>query len=439
MIEKSPSNTALLGLAALVFAAGCTSWVFPDATASAVGDWMLPALSFAGVALTLVLARDWRWLRRFLAVLITTLVAGWIRAPGSAPTARQHFAGVSLGLLLMLIVGRVVHTEQRLRLAMFAFLSGGLFVLVLAISGTDLPRSTGLDSIVLRKLPTVRLGLAGLERNGYVNVNAVAAAALLIAPLGVSVLFLRTHKKVDVFGLQPLGLLVVVAAMLVLAVSRSRSAGIAVWLTLVGLLVRGQRWWPSRLLIGTAVVALPFVAIGSMLFITSEEFLLKARDFRSTAHDRAHIIRSGVEQWRKSPWLGIGLNQFRYVYKPPNLTPEYDVAHAHNVFLQTALDTGVFGLGAYCGVLGFLLTRACQATRGPSNVSRVAAVGAGLSLVTVSVFGFADAVALGAKVGLFQWMAGGLILGSWRTQLRSRQGHHKARTGGYQNRALETS
>ena len=37
--------------------------------------------------------------------------------------------------------------------------------------------------------------------------------------------------------------------------------------------------------------------------------------------------------------------------------------------------------------------------------------GAGLSLIAVHLFGLADAIALAAKVGAFQWLSGGLILG----------------------------
>jgi hypothetical protein len=44
---------------------------------------------------------------------------------------------------------------------------------------------------------------------------------------------------------------------------------------------------------------------------------------------------------------------------------------------------------------------------GPSALARHVAAGAGLSIVGIHFFGLADAVALGAKVGLFQWISPG--------------------------------
>ena len=37
-------------------------------------------------------------------------------------------------------------------------------------------------------------------------------------------------------------------------------------------------------------------------------------------------------------------------------------------------------------------------------------MGSGLALVAVTLFGLADAVPLGAKIGILQWAAAGLIL-----------------------------
>jgi hypothetical protein len=42
--------------------------------------------------------------------------------------------------------------------------------------------------------------------------------------------------------------------------------------------------------------------------------------------------------------------------------------------------------------------------------------------MAVSLFGLGDAVSLGAKIGLFQWMASGLILTAWRLQYPDARG-----------------
>jgi putative inorganic carbon (HCO3(-)) transporter len=386
--------------------------VFPIQTAAAAGNWALPSLSMAALAVALVLASDWPWLRGFMVVFAGTLVLAWARTP-DAHTSTPHFAGASLGLLSMTLVGRFADSHDRLRVAMLAFLGGGLVVLIVGVIGADFEKLAPFAAPLTRLLPTVSLGLAGLEK-GHVNPNALAASALLIAPLGASILVLRTDQTFDRLALLPLACVVLVTGLLVLTVSQSRSGWLAVWLTLVALLVFGLRSRVWRLVLGAAVVAPVLVAGASVFLLARETFLLHADKVWSTVHLRGLIMLSGLDRLSESPWLGIGLNQFRTVYALPLPVASTSVGHAHNILLQVALDIGVFGLAAYVCILGFLLMHAVRITRGQSTLASGAAAGAALSLVAVTAFGLADAVALGAKVGLFQWAAGGLILSAGR-------------------------
>jgi putative inorganic carbon (HCO3(-)) transporter len=313
----------------------------------------------------------------------------------------------------MILVGRFADTPNHLRLAMLAFLGGGLVVLVVGVMGADFEKLAPFAAPLTGLLPAVSLGLAGLEK-GHVNPNALAASALLIAPLGASVLLLRSRHAFDRLALLPLAGVVLVTGLLVLTVSQSRSGWLAVWLTLVALFVRGLRSRAWRLALGAAVVAPVLVAGASVFLLDRETFLLHADKVWSTVHLRGLIMLSGLDRLRESPWLGIGLNQFRSVYALPLPVASTSVGHAHNMLLQVALDIGVFGLVAYVCILGFLLARAVRIASGPPTLASAAAVGAALSLVAVTAFGLADAVALGAKIGLFQWAAGGLILGAGR-------------------------
>ena len=251
---------------------------------------------------------------------------------------------------------------------------------------------------------------------GGAVIAAVVAAVLLIAPLGVSVLALRTDEKTNSPVLRLMALTVVVIGSVTLAICDSRSAWIAIWLILVGLLVKGIRSWLARTVVGAIVVAPLFVAIGGMLFSSQADFIWKAGSVWSSGRGRILIATQAIERWKESPWLGIGLNEFRAVYKHEGAGPAGDVAHAHNMVLQTALDVGVLGSAAYWGVLALLLVRATQAAKRQSGLCRSAAVGSALSLVAISLFGLSDAVPIGCKVGTLQWMAGGLILAAWRMQ-----------------------
>jgi hypothetical protein len=384
-------GTALLIAAAPVLVAGSLAWVFPREAAAFAGPRTLPILSLVSLLVALGLAIEWRVLGGLLLVLAITLVIGW---NPSSSTSTTHFAGACLGLLAMLTIGRMADTPGRLKLAMMAFLGAGTAVLLLGLAGTSAATRTSQVVTLPSKLPTLQLGLVGLEASGSTNPNALAAAALLVAPLGIFALLLRTGEKTDWLGLLPIALASVVTAAMTLAFCRSRSAWIAVWLILVGLLVGGMRSWLSRVV------------------LSQEEFQKAAGNWWSSTRSRVPIMTQGLERLKEAPWFGIGLNEFRATYN----TEAGDVAHAHNIFLQTALDVGAVGSAAYWGVLTFLLVLAAQAARGLSKGSRSAAIGSAVSIMAVTLFGLLDAVPIGSKIGMFQWMAGGLILAARRTQ-----------------------
>jgi O-antigen ligase len=258
-----------------------------------------------------------------------------------------------------------------------------------------------------------------------VNPNALAAAALLVLPVGVAALMFARRDRVDWWTLLPAGLAVVVIGTLILVVTRSRTALIAVWLIALGLLVQGMpsRW--QRLIAGMVVLA-PLVVLTARLsvVITVDQAYLDAYNGWLSARGRTQILSQGLDRWKQSPWTGIGLNEFRHVYvpRPGDVPQEKDIAHSHNIFLQTALDIGVIGSAAYWGVLAFLWAGASQAARGTSAIGRAAAIGGAFCLITATLFGLTDAVPLGSKVGTFQWMACGLILAAWQIQFAPEDG-----------------
>lgn len=105
----------------------------------------------------------------------------------------------------------------------------------------------------------------------------------------------------------------------------------------------------------------------------------------ATAFLRLSYWRSGLEIARANPWTGVGLDNFGTVYPKYQLPGSADVKQAHNDFLQTFCETGLFGgivflafwvyfgwwgarrilreadsahrwllAGVYCGTLGFV-------------------------------------------------------------------------------------
>jgi putative inorganic carbon (HCO3(-)) transporter len=133
-------------------------------------------------------------------------------------------------------------------------------------------------------------------------------------------------------------------------------------------------------------------------------------------------VPSRIEMWSRAvriigdfPITGIGMNTFRRVMPamyPVFLTPpEIDVAHAHNHLLQVALDLGIPGLIAYLAIwfgAASLLTRTYRVA--PDAWLRWIAGGAAAGMIAYFAFGTVDAIALGAKVGIFFWIALALIV-----------------------------
>jgi putative inorganic carbon (HCO3(-)) transporter len=130
-------------------------------------------------------------------------------------------------------------------------------------------------------------------------------------------------------------------------------------------------------------------------------------------HARNSAWTVAIDAMAEHPIAGIGLGALRGLaetLQASNPEPLLPLAHAHNVFLQVAVDTGVFGLAAY---LALLVSATCMAARVArrqgGHADGMLAAGLCGALVAVHVFGLTDAIALGAKVGVFMWWALGLI------------------------------
>jgi len=110
------------------------------------------------------------------------------------------------------------------------------------------------------------------------------------------------------------------------------------------------------------------------------------------------------------PFTGMGMNAFRKVvhvqYPLFTVSPDLDIAHAHNAVLQAALDLGIPGMIACLGIwstAGLMLVRVYRHSKNP--LRRRVALGIGAGLVAHFLFGMGDAIPLGAKVGVFWWVA----------------------------------
>ena len=155
-------------------------------------------------------------------------------------------------------------------------------------------------------------------------------------------------------------------------------------------------------------------------------------------------LQGRLEVWSRAiygiqdfPFTGMGMNAFRKVvlvlYPLFTVSPDVDIGHAHNEFLQAALDLGIPGLIAfitlYIGAFWMLRGIWKNTVVGQDAIlsyTRPLGLGLGGGLLAHMLYGLTDAVALGAKPGLLFWMLLGLIAGLYGQVIlvtNSHEGH----------------
>ena len=358
-------------------------------------------------------------------------------------------AGVVLGLLVMRTVVMTVRTEQALWSATGIFLIIGVLTVIAGLLGTAPSTKFATLWSVGDRIPRLFGTLPGTD--GSVNTNGLAGTTLYFLPLAL-VLLLKprvvsrclaaalwqrhrtAHERWIVAGLAAIA----TGLAGVLMLSQSRTGWLSSAVT-GGLLVVAAWHWP-RLIFGAAVVGFALsLSISDPAHVAdlfSSDPGGAQGEMQVTPHGRATSLLAAfsgrtelwtraVEEIRRFPVSGAGLNVFRFrihTYPPTELTDSSrDVAHAHNTFLQTALDIGIPGLIAYIALLLSATAMCYQVWLADSNSSRLLALGLWGNLVGVHVFGVGDAIALGAKVGVFLWFNLGLIAALHALHVRSVQ------------------
>jgi hypothetical protein len=105
---------------------------------------------------------------------------------------------------------------------------------------------------------------------------------------------------------------------------------------------------------------------------------------------RGELWRLALALWRERPLLGVGPDNFRWLYGPRAGRSVWDTrVFANNLYLEAAADTGTLGLLAICGTLITSAYASAQAAwRGPAG-SAVAAATFAL-VVAIAAHGLVD-------------------------------------------------
>lgn len=325
--------------------------------------------------------------------------------------------GLILGLAVWRYAGLALGERRRVGWGVGGLLLLGLsFTLVGAFGLQEMPKIdwiANLNPFRDRTLP----GLAGLT----VHPNQLAGLICLYLPVIFSLLLAPRSAPMSFWRRLALWVAMLwTIALLIMTQSRGgwigAVAGLFILLVLWALLLPRT---PYRAVVGGLAVTIFLLVAGAVLWIGPADL----RDLwlnppvetvvgtLSTLNYRKELWPWAATAVSDFPFTGVGLGAFRLVVfrlYPLSLSPGQDIGHAHNIFLQTALDVGLPGLVAYLAILIVAAMAGWRVARHDAGL-RAASLGLLAGLAAVHVFGLADALALGSKPGIVFWLALGLL------------------------------
>jgi putative inorganic carbon (HCO3(-)) transporter len=256
-----------------------------------------------------------------------------------------------------------------------------------------------------------------------IHKNVLAGYLVILLPIGVASLLFIWPK---LSGIERVVYIISSFVMVVvLVLTQSRGAWIAFGATLGFLALLRWRWGWTILM---AVIIIGFVGINSL----GSSLAIDA----VTSNDTAGGIEIRTEIWSRAiymiqdfPFTGIGMGSFGEIgdklYPFLLSSPIGSIPHAHNLFLQVAVDLGIPGLIAWLAILLIVISLAWKIYRLGTGLrnSRTSALGAGLltSQVALIVHGLIDAVTWGmVRPAPIVWAIWGLAIAGWNVYGASR-------------------
>ncbi len=247
------------------------------------------------------------------------------------------------------------------------------------------------------------------------NPNLLGGYLVPILPLAAAGVVAFRH-----WALRGLGLLTLLAGSACLYFTYSRGAWLAYAAELGVLAVAALAWaWPLikrdwRLKLALGIVAAIALGAGIYLFMDSPVLQQRVASMFATRDHSSNSFRMNV--WlgviamiQDSWWAGVGIGNetFQKVYGLYMISG-FEALGAYNIFLEVAVETGVFGLLAFLWVVLAAVARSTfHALRGEARPWAVAAIAGLLGLM---VHGLVDTVFYRPSVQILFWLLLAMII-----------------------------
>jgi putative inorganic carbon (hco3(-)) transporter len=316
--------------------------------------------------------------------------------------SRAKLWGLVLQATLFFGLVNGLHDERSLRTmaGILVGLTGG--VALLGLVGTDWGTVRLIDLPWLyERLPRLVAGLPGSgvpRASTLFHPREVGATLAMLLPIPAALLIFGRDRR-----LRLLSALALAVGGTVLLLTQSPQALLGLALAL--LLIAGwrSRWFLLSIPVGLLATAAALWACGPSRAVLA--LLSLDHPIGSGVVLRLDIWSRALAMIRDMPFTGIGLNTFPLIlthfYPGVLVGPE---AHAHNLYLQTAVDLGLPGLFALLWLILAFFVVLVQAYRVTSSRDlRVVLIGLAAGVVAYLGHGLLDTVTLGAKpvAGLF--------------------------------------
>jgi putative inorganic carbon (HCO3(-)) transporter len=333
-------------------------------------------------------------------------------------------------------VAATSRSNKKLALGVSILIACGITVAGVSLLGMNWATKYPIFSAVTNVLPNITFFSAAPEG---VNPNQIAGILLWIFPVLIAVITINIKKpgypyrelagwRASIIIVIGLAAILFVGGVILLTQSRSGYIGLAGGLMLLamGFLVLFRRrranakFVAAILILGPILVAVFYVLWPGIAEAPFDPTNLNDLDFS------IDNLQTRLELWSRAlfgigdfPFTGMGIGQFRRVvhliYPLFFASPETNIAHAHNQFLQAALDLGIPGLIAYLAIwfgIGAMLLQIWHNTT--SNMARMLDLGFAAALLGFFFYSLGDTIALGAEPGFIFWLLIGLVTGLHR-------------------------
>ncbi len=323
---------------------------------------------------------------------------------------------LGLGIWRFLVIA--VRTRRTLYLAVGCFLLLCLGFSLIGLAGAEeLPKIPALAKIN----PFGDDFLPGFLGKLNVHPNQVAGLLSLFWPLLVSLSF-SPPPGFRSWPWRALSIGMTLLAMVIMILTQSRGGWVAAAAGLFGLVIMWGTILPRsgsrralRLVAGgwllAGLLALAWLGPTRMQEMWLDPPQKTAVGTLLTLNYRKELWPWAITAVQDFPYTGVGLGAFREVafrLYPLALSPDRDIGHAHNIFLQTALDVGLPGLTVYLALLFVAGAVGWQAAYREVDFRSIS-LGLLAGLLAVHVFGLADALALGSRPSAAFWFSMALL------------------------------